>query len=276
MTVRIAAQIPGGDYMDLADAIEYVRPSIVQIAVLPGATAHGTPNVLGTGFWVSENGLVMTAGHVIEDAQRLMASLPGSRLMIGQSIPSITDPEFTIRGSFNYLGSKVVEEDPRHDIALIQVVQNPFAAEQRPFIMAVAPDTDVYPLLGLATLSTSEVRDGEQIGVSGYPLAEPALVTTSGVIASALGGNVLQAQALGAPPGYTIPNIADSYLADVTVTPGNSGGPVYRISDGGVIGVGVAFRIGRDSDGTDMFFYNSGLSVVVPIKYCRELIARNR
>jgi S1-C subfamily serine protease len=114
--------------MDLADAIECIRPSIVQIAVLPGAAAHGTQlNVLGTGFWVSENGLVMTARQVTEDAQRVMASLPGSRLMVGQGIPRITDPEFTIRGSFNYLGSKVIEEDPRHDIALIQVVQNPFA-----------------------------------------------------------------------------------------------------------------------------------------------------
>ena len=261
--------------MDLADAIDYVRPCIVQIAVLPRAGAHGTLNVLGTGFWVSENGLVMTAGHVIEEAQRLMASLPGSRLMIGQSIPSITDPEFTIRGSFNYLESEVVEEDPRHDIALIQAMKNPFAIEQRPIIKTSAPDTDVYPLLGLATLSTSEVRDGEQIGVSGYPLAEPALVTTSGGIASALGANIQQAQALGVPLGYTIPNIADSYLADVAVNPGNSGGPVYRISDGGVIGVCVAFRIGRGSNGTSMFLYNSGLSVVVPIKYGRELIARH-
>jgi S1-C subfamily serine protease len=262
--------------MDLSDAIEYVRPSIVQIAVLPGAAAHGTQlNVLGAGFWVSENGLVMTARQVTEDAQRLLASLPGSRLMIGQGIPSVTDPEFTIRGSFNYLGSKVVEEDPRHDIALIQVVQNPFATEQRPFIKVPAPDTDVYPLLGLATLSTSEVRDGEQIGVSGYPLAEPALVTTSGIIATALEVNIKQAQTLGAPPGYTMPNIAGSYLADVTVNPGISGGPVYRISDGGVIGVCVAFRIGRDSNGTGMPFYNSGLSAVVPIKYGRELIARH-
>ena len=276
MTVRIAAQIPGGDYMDLADAIEYVRPSIVQIAVLPGAAAQGTQlNVLGTGFWVSEDGLVMTARQVIEDAQRLMTSLPGSSLMVGQAIPSITDPEFTIRGSFNYLRSKVAEEDPRHDIALIQAMQNPFGTEQRPFIKAPAPDTDVYPLLGLATLSTSEVRDGEQIGVSGYPLAEPALVTTSGGIASALGVNIQQAQALGAHPGYTIPNTANTYLADVTVNPGNSGGPVYRISDGAVIGVCVAFRLGRGSNGTDMFFNNFGLSVVVPIKYGRELIARH-
>ena len=217
----------------------------------------------------------MTARQVIEDAQRLMTSLPGSSLMIGQAIPSITDPEFTIRGSFNYLRSKVAEEDPRHDIALIQAMQNPFGTEQRPFIKAPAPDTDVYPLLGLATLSTSEVRDGEQIGVSGYPLAEPALVTTSGGIASALGVNIQQAQALGVPPGYTIPNTANTYLADVTVNPGNSGGPVYRISDGGVIGVCVTFRIGRGSNGTDIFINNSGLSVVVPIKYGRELIARH-
>ncbi len=39
------------------------------------------------------------------------------------------------------------------------------------------------------------------------------------------------------------------------VNPGNSGGPAYRQSDGEVIGVCVAFRIGQGSGGTDPFFY---------------------
>jgi hypothetical protein len=39
-----------------------------------------------------------------------------------------------------------------------------------------------------------------------------------------------------------LPSIADSYLADMQVNGGNSGGPVYRVAEGGVIGVGVASR----------------------------------
>src|SRR5438132_584434 len=55
--------------------------------------------------------------------------------------------------------------------------------------------------------------DGEPIAISGYPLAEPTLVTTSGHIACS----------------WTIHNHQDHYLADVTANPGNSGGPVYRL-----------------------------------------------
>ena len=197
--------------MNLMDAIDHMRPAIVQITVVPDwSSGPRKPSVVGTGFWVHKNGLAMTAKHVAESARNLMANSPGSRLMLGQSIPSITSPQITIRGSLNYIESRIVEEDQRHDIALIEAAPNPFATEQRPFVKTATPETDVYPLLGHATLSTSEVRDGEQIAVSGYPLEEPALVTTSGGIASAFGTDIQQA--LGAPPGFTMPNIAGSYL----------------------------------------------------------------
>jgi S1-C subfamily serine protease len=71
-----------------------------------------------------------------------------------------------------------------------------------------------------------------------------------------------------------MPNIADGDLADVIVNPGNSGGPVYRVSDGEIIGVCVAFRVGRGSIADNVFFYNSGLSVVIPIKYAQAIIQR--
>jgi S1-C subfamily serine protease len=132
-------------------------------------------------------------------------------------------------------------------------------------------------LFGLASLSDQAVRDGEGIAVSGYPLAEPALVTTSGAIASAFGSDIQEIQAAGGPAGFLVPDSADSYLADVAVNPGNSGGPVYRIADGSVLGVCVAFRIaaGTLENHPSPFFYNSGLSVVVPIKYGQSLIARH-
>ena len=192
----------------------------------------------------------MTARHVIESSRTLMARSPGSYLLLGQAMPNLTGP-ITIRSSFNLVAADIIEEDARHDIALVKARNNPFA---NPQIFMKTPERDIYLPQRTADLSTSEVRDGQPIAVSGYPLAEPALVTTSGAIASAFGTDIQEAQIPGAPPGITMPNIADSYLADVAVNPGNSGGPVYQISDGEVIGVCVAFRIGAGGAGGNAFF----------------------
>jgi hypothetical protein len=86
----------------------------------------------------------------------------------------------------------------------------------------------------------------------------------------------------GAPEGFLMPNIADTYLADTQANPGNSGGPVYLVDTAGVIGVCIAtkpapiFDQSGDSAsiGDTKLFYSSGLTVVVPSRYVLELIER--
>lgn len=264
--------------MRLSEAIEVIRPAIVQIRVDPANFSPQSPGaVIGTGFWVHPSGLVITARHVTQDAAQIIQANPGSRLRLGLAIPNLTGPPVTIRGSFELTDADLLEEDPRHDIALLKVPANPFAGARPSGVFRTDGGFGVNALYGLAALSADTVLDGEPIAVSGYPLAEPALITTSGAIASAFGTDVEQVQVPRGPVGFTIPDTADSYLADVAVNPGNSGGPVYRIEDGSVVGVCVAFRIatGKIQSHPSPFFYNSGLSVVVPIKYGKELIARH-
>lgn len=261
--------------MDLPDAIEVVRPSIVQVLVGPAQTHPGASQVVGTGFWVHPSGLAMTAKHVAQEAQRLIAQAPGGRIMLGLALPSLTGPPLTVRGSFELLDAQVLEEDRRHDIAILRAGRNPFASGRASGVSQTSDGMAVNSLYGLSTVARSEVRDGEPVAVSGYPLAEPALVTTSGTVASAFATDVQQVQLPHGPAGFTVPDIADSYLIDVAVNPGNSGGPVYRIETGEVIGVCVAFRIGSARFQSNPFFYNSGLSVVVPIKYGQELCSRH-
>jgi len=197
--------------------------------------------------------------------------------VLGMAIPNLTGPPVTIRSSFGIVEAEVVEEDPRHDVALLRAADNPFSSGRSSGVQQVGSAVTVNPLYGLADFSDAPVRDGEHIAVSGYPLAEPALITTSGGIASAFGTDVAEVQAPRGPVGLTIPDTADSYLADVAVNPGNSGGPVYRTSDGTVIGVCVAFKVASAQLETQPspFFYNSGLSVVVPIKYGLDLVSRH-
>jgi S1-C subfamily serine protease len=264
--------------MELTTAIDHIRPSVVQIRVDPAASGPGNRGVVvGTGFWAHPEGLVLTARHVSRDAQAAIAATPGARLRLGLAIPNLTGPPITIRSSFEIMDVEILEEDPRHDVALLRAPNNPFTSGRTSGVHQVGTSWGVNALFGLASLSDQAVRDGEGIAVSGYPLAEPALVTTSGAIASAFGSDIQEIQAAGGPAGFLVPDSADSYLADVAVNPGNSGGPVYRIADGSVLGVCVAFRIaaGTLENHPSPFFYNSGLSVVVPIKYGQSLIARH-
>lgn len=267
-----------GQPMDLPNAIEVIRPSIVQVRIEPRSQVPGGDSgcVIGTGFWVHKTGLVLTARHVTRSAQQIMASLPGSRLCIGLAIPNLTGP-VTIRSSFELIEVDLAEEDPRHDIALLRAATNPFLGNRPSGVQRIGDQLLVNPLYGLPTLSDSSVVDGEFIAVSGYPLALPALVTTSGGIASAFLLDVQNKRLPGGPDGFTIPDIADSYLADIAVNPGNSGGPVYRVGNASVIGVCVAFHPAEARQGAQSspFFYNSGLSIIVPIKYGLELLSRH-
>jgi S1-C subfamily serine protease len=224
---------------------------------------------------VHEQGYALTARHVTEHARSLAVQTPQARLLAGLALPNVDSPQLVLRASFELVGLELVEEDRRHDLALLRLNPNPFATG-RPSGTHRTPEggVGINAQYGLAQIDDQRPRDGERIAVSGYPLSEPTLVTTSGSIASAWGADIQEVQPPGAPAGFTIPDMKDSYLADVAVNPGNSGGPVFVVSSGKVIGVCVAFRVG-EAGGANPFSYNSGLSIVVPIRYGLDLLRKH-
>lgn len=259
----------------MADAIDVIRPSVVQISVT-GDLAKPIP--IGTGFIIDSAGYVLTARHVIRDGRALMTAqrTKNCEFLIGLAIQNTEN----VRASFNLLKGNVIEEDPRHDLALLRMQPNPFDGGVTSGIKI--GDAMVPLLFAVATRSSDRPRDGLSIAVSGYPLNETVLITTSGALASAWAMNIEEIAIPGAPAGVTRPDIKDSYLADVSVNPGNSGGPVYRISDGAVVGVCVAFRnvplMAAQQPVTvngQLLSYNSGLSIAVPISYGEELLTRH-
>jgi S1-C subfamily serine protease len=198
------------------------------------------------------------------------------RLLAGLAIPELTGP-VTIRASFEMVEARVVEEDSRHDLTLLRLDPNPFSSG-KPSGVSRTPDGGlaVNGLYGLAPLSLSDVRDGEAVAVSGYPSTAPALVTTHGIVASATALDVVEVRPPGAPEGFTIPDVKDSYVIDAAVNLGNSGGPVYSVYHGAAIGVCVAFQVAEAlPENGSAFAYNSGLAVAVPIKYGIELLQRH-
>jgi S1-C subfamily serine protease len=247
---------PGASLPDVIDAL---RPVVVQISVSSG----GTLRRVGTGAWIHSSGLVVTALHVIRQAQRA-GDVDGGEPTVQVGVAQRLDEQE--RGNFVHLSADVVAVDERRDLALLRVTPNPLPAG------GLAVPGGVVPVpTAIASLDSRRVRDGEGIAVSGYPVVEPVLVTTTGTVASSWAFDLSQ---LPASAGPLLAELDDLYLIDATINPGDSGAPVYRTSDGTLVGICLSFRVARaDVDALEEpLTYPSGLGVVVPAKYVAELI----
>lgn len=233
----------------LAQAVNQARPYVVQVRV--GNVAR--PSGIGTGFFVDRSGLIATAYHVVEDQSEIHAGFTHV-------------PADSIRGNFMMWEADVVAVDERNDIALIRHREaNPFE-----WILGKEYAPGLPYLLDVARLYTARPEDGEPIGVSGYPLGNPILVSAGGFIASAWANDMLNWE------------WSELYLGDVQVNPGNSGGPAYRVSDASVVGVVIATQmdIVKDREGKPPevegqpleAFANANIALIRPTSYVAELM----
>jgi S1-C subfamily serine protease len=292
----------------LTKAIKQVGPSVVQIGVVfthlpertkkyleethPDLWRHALcaapcmffDQPLGTGFLVNEDGYVITAQHVVDDLHTQPRYSDGQgpldfgqgRATVRIQSPNVGEiglsgsaepPGPTTRGAFYGAEFEEVGEDTIHDLALLKLKYNPFTIDA--VLKTPKGDVKIVPVKS-AKFSLARPEEGEPIAVSGYPLSSAVLVSTSGAIASSWRVDQKDLP-LGAPGAFTS-HLSDLYLADMHVNHGNSGGPVYSLEDGSVIGVCVSFL--KDSlDGRE--WYNSGLSLMIPAKYVVELLRKN-
>src|SRR5437870_9826283 len=271
--------------MNLSEAIDRIRPSIVQITFFASSFSDevrrrlGRPFVkapLGTGFFVHRDGYVVTANHVIELGNRLSRQMEAQekRMQIGMALTNSGN----MRGNFSMIDFDLAVSDARHDIALLRLRNNPFRGEVHSGI--VIGDREVPLAFGLPDLDSGRPKEGASVGISGYPLSESVLVTNSGHIASVWSYDVAEMPVPGAPEWFRMPDIADTYLVDSEVNPGNSGGPVYLVESAEIIGICVATKPApvRDEQGNPVsinetkLYYSSGLTVVIQSRYVIRLI----
>ena len=268
--------------MNLAEAIEQIRPSIVQISFqasdlsedLRKTTGSSFLRIpLGSGFFVSEGGYVITANHVLDSGRQQIQQVQAGqkRLLVGLAHPNTEN----MRGNFTMVEFDVIDNDTRHDLALFKLKKNPFRGEVRSGITIDGQGVNLA--VKSAGLNSRRPSDGTHIGISGYPLQEPVLVTNGGWIASSWSFNISDVPIPAAPADLLTPYMMDTYLADVTANPGNSGGPVFSVEDGSILGVCVALKlapvINQAETATDQLSYGSGLTIVVPTLYVEEMLA---
>lgn len=275
--------------MEVAQAVDQVRPSIVQIMFHASDFSNGLrrqlgkpfiSHTLGTGFIVNSGGYVITARHVVKDTGQLMECFKEAgtkQPYVGLAIPNTE----SMRGNFSIVQFDVVDEDALHDLMLLKLKRNPFKGEVKSGI--IINSKEMALLFGTATLNPDRPKDGAAVGISGYPLSEPVLVTNAGWMATSWAFEIEEVSVPGAPDWFYHLDIADSYLADVQANPGNSGAPVYLIDDGTVIGVCIASKLVPivDQQGNvvtingQQLRYSAGLTVVVPSNYVIDLLKKH-
>lgn len=265
--------------MDLSQAIADVRGFIVQITYtivgldkvrLESLGARGAvwSIPLGTGFVINDNGFVVTALHVVEGIAEVAQTVSeGEHIVgVGFAYPSRERNQVAEAGNFRVVKFDVVATDRRNDIALLKLQTNLF--ELPPERLRSSTGQELH--IGMARIDGARPADGRPIAISGYPLREAVLITTAGNIASASSTDIEGALVSDGRGGYLPTDRADRYLDDVQSNPGNSGGPVYRIDDGIVIGMLTGSRL-RPVVGHNAISTSANLAVIVPSRFVLAL-----
>lgn len=278
--------------MNLSQSVDRLRNAIVQIGV---TTTHSMDEIkhdpslkhyehktLGTGFFVNSDGYVITANHVVADIK----TDKHTRITVGVAAPHVESAGVKIAENFKIIEAELVDADTLHDLAILKLKTNPFQAVFAPLINMKEAELSV-PTCIVPELAPRRPKDGQNIAVSGYPFKGNILITNSGYIASSWGVESKEVQVKGAPQGLTTIDLSDVYLADVTVNPGNSGGPVYTVNEGKIIGVCVsqvlsmALTIDAERNIVPIYangrpiLYNASVANVIPIKYAVDLLKKN-
>jgi S1-C subfamily serine protease len=252
-------------------SIEGMRNSIVQVSA-KGPEIDGY--LLGSGFLVAPQ-YVVTNCHVV-GLCRSSPLLTNPTVMVAFRIPSFSIPHTTIQESFQAMTVQVVGSDLENDLTLLKLPDDVETRVRAGVYMGPGAEAAPHIQITWAQLSDVIPCDGTEIFLSGFPLRQPSLVTQRGIVASA----VMRADI---PLLDATEEDSDIILLDATINHGNSGGPVYLAGYPVVIGVAEAFvpaenQIASNGPSPKLIPYtaiaNSGLGVVIPIKYVIALMKK--
>jgi serine protease Do len=233
----------------LPDLVAAARPSVVPVGTFR-ATDNPRFSFRGTGFVVGDGSLVVTNFHVLPPAA---GGTSGASDLVNPTLMVLApragrelEPRL----------ATLVTSDRSRDLALLRI--------------------EGAPLPALTLGDAALVREGVSVAFIGYPIAGIlgySPVTHRGIVAS-VASIVLPAASAGQLSERAIARLRegpfDIYQLDATAYPGNSGGPVFDVETGRVIGVinMVLIRGTKESALTNP----TGISYAIPVRFVRELL----
>ncbi len=227
----------------LPDLIEQVKPSIVVIGTY-ARTRSPAFMMRGTGFVVGNGTLAATNAHVVPDkldpaiGETLMVIVPATRHGPQQRVATL------------------VATDASHDLALLRI--------------------EGTPLPAMALQSGDHVREGQSVAFTGFPIGSVlglSPVTHRGIISA-----ITQIAIPGATASQLNAKLIkrlksgsfEVYQLDGTAYPGNSGGPLFEVEKGEVIGIiNMVFVKGTKES---VLTHPSGISFAVPVEHLQDLL----
>ncbi len=235
LSPQLLADVP------LTTLIPQIKPSVVAIAI-HNPSAAPRLRLIGSGFVIAPGNKVVTNYHVI---QKLLdeTKLESYVVLSGKADSPSVHP------------IKKLKTSPMHDLAVLDIEQT-------------------LPALQLAG---DETPEGAAIAYTGFPITGvlgmfPA--THTGII-SALTPIAIPVDNAATLSPRMLQQLRQPffvYQLDSTAYPGNSGSPVYRLSDGKVIAVinMVLVKSSREAVLSDP----SGISYAIPVHFLHQLIAQ--
>ena len=232
---------------DLVDAIARVKPSVVMVGTYKKLDSPPL-KLRGTGFVVGDGRIVATNAHVVIDQNE-----GGELASIIVQVPGSTSEQ-------RMRSASVLALDNSHELALLRI------------------DGPALPALTLRDSGT--VKEGQTIAFTGFPIGGAlgfSPVTHRGMVsaitpialpsgnAQQLKENVIRRLKSGS---------FDIFQLDGTAYPGNSGGPLFDVETGEVIGVINMVLVKGTKEAA--LSHPSGISYAIPGNFLRDLLNNSR
>jgi S1-C subfamily serine protease len=164
---------------------------------------HFPKSGIGSGFFVSKMGHVITSAHVVHNCDRVTVGDNANK-----QVPA-----------------EVINTDRSNDLALLKLSSlERTSAESKSLIQKL--NIVVVPLASKGLLRSDDVKLGEEVLVAGFPFGDffsNSIKVTTGVVSATRGAG----------------DDSGQFQLDAAVQPGNSGGPIYD-SSGNIVGVVVS------------------------------------
>ena len=230
---------------DLPDLVARAKPSVLLVGTL-AATDNPRFTFRGTGFVVGDGNLAVTNMHVLPEPESLADG--SARELVVQVRSGSND--------WSLRAATVQARDRVHDLALLR-----FEGPSAPPLVLAAKE---------------RAREGAEIAIMGFPLGGAlgfSTVTHHGVLAA------VTAVALPLPAANGLNERAirqlregafDIYQLDATAYPGNSGGPVFDLRSGEVLGIVNMVLIKGSKESA--LSQPSGIGYAIPAYFARQLL----
>lgn len=229
---------------ELPELIQRSKPSLVLVGTY-AETDNPRFSFRGTGFAVADGTYVVTCAHVLPDP----AAPEGARKLMVHT--------FAGDRVWKSHETEVVTVDRLHDLALLRML-----------------DATVPPL---KLAAPNQVKEGAEIALMGFPIGGVlgfSQVTHRGIVSA------ITAIALPAPSARGLNELAVRQLRegafsilqlDAVAYPGNSGGPVFDVRTGQVVGI-VSMVITKGSRESALS-QPSGISYAIPVEFVHRLLS---